>query len=292
MNNSPSGLAQYPFTPQTFRTADGHQLSYLDEGNGPIVVMAHGNPSWSYLYRNVVTALKPKYRCLVPDHLGCGFSDKPQDYPYRLQNHIDNFTALLDSQGIERCVVVVHDWGGAIGMGWAGQHPERVAGLVVLNTAAFHSSRIPRRIAICRWPLLGALLVRGLNGFALPATFMAVNEKMRPEIKAGFLAPYDSWANRVAVHRFVQDIPLQPDHPSWESLSRVESSLEQLRDKPMLICWGGGDFCFNDYFYAEWRQRFPAAQAHYFPEAGHYVLEEALPQVLKQLQPFLVSCHA
>jgi haloalkane dehalogenase len=292
MEHFPSGLAQYPFTPKTFQLVDGHRLSYLDEGDGPTVVMAHGNPSWSYLYRNVVTALKPKYRCLVPDHLGCGFSDKPQDYRYHLQNHIDNFTALLDSKGVERCVVVVHDWGGAIGMGWAGQHPERVAGLVVLNTAAFHSRRIPLRIAVCRWPLLGTFLVRGLNGFALPATFMAVSRKMWPEVKAGFLAPYDSWVNRVAVHRFVQDIPLQSDHPSWDSLGQVEASLDQLGDKPMLICWGGRDFCFNDHFYAEWRQRFPHAQSHYFPEAGHYVLEDALPEVLEQLQPFLAHCHA
>ena len=284
-------LAEYPFNPKVFLTADGDRLSYLDEGDGPTVVMAHGNPSWSYLYRNVVTALKDKYRCIVPDHLGCGFSDKPQDYPYRLQNHIDNFTALLDSQGVERCVVMVHDWGGAIGMGWAGQHPERVAGLVVLNTAAFHSHRIPLRIAVCRWPLLGALLVRGLNGFAGPATFMAVRKKMRPEVKAGFLAPYDSWANRVAVHRFVQDIPLRPGHSSWESLTQVETSLDRLTDKPMLICWGGRDFCFNDHFYREWQQRFPGAQSHYFPEAGHYVLEDALPGVLEHLQPFLAKCH-
>ncbi|MCI5226740.1 MAG: alpha/beta fold hydrolase [Candidatus Electrothrix sp. AX2] len=282
-------LSEYPFTPQTFRTVDGYNLSYLDEGEGPTVVMAHGNPSWSYLYRNLVTELKSNYRCLVPDHLGCGFSDKPQDYPYRLQNHIDNFTDLLDTQGVERCVLVVHDWGGAIGMGWAGQHPERVAGLVVLNTAAFHSNLIPQRIAVCRWPLLGSLLVRGLNGFALPATVMAVNRQMKPEIRAGFLAPYDSWANRVAVHRFVQDIPLQSSHPSWETLSRVEESLGQLEDKPMLICWGGKDFCFHDKFYAEWQQRFPKAQSHYFPKAGHYVLEDALPEVLKLLQPFLAT---
>ena len=286
-DQSATSLFEYPFMPKNFRLADGHQLSYLDEGDGPTVVMAHGNPSWSYLYRNLVTALKADYRCLVPDHLGCGFSEKPQDYPYRLQNHIDNFTALLDSQGVERCVLVVHDWGGAIGMGWAGQHSERVAGLVVLNTAAFHSHLIPQRIAVCRWPLLGSLLVRGLNGFALPATFMAVNKKMQPEVRAGFLAPYDSWVNRVAVHGFVQDIPLQSSHPSWETLSRVEASLGQLEDKPMLICWGGKDFCFHDTFYAEWQQRFPKAQSHYFPKAGHYVLEDALPEVLKLLQPFL-----
>lgn len=83
MEYSPSGLAQYPFTPKSFQTSGGHTLSYLDEGEGPAVVMAHGNPSWSYLYRNLVAELKADYRCLVPDHLGCGFSDKPQDYPDR-----------------------------------------------------------------------------------------------------------------------------------------------------------------------------------------------------------------
>jgi haloalkane dehalogenase len=287
---SPAGLAEYPFIPKSFQLADGHRLSYLDEGKGPAVVMVHGNPSWSYLYRNLVKALSPDHRCIVPDHLGCGFSDKPQGYPYRLENHIENFTELLDSLDVERCVLVVHDWGGAIGMGWAGQHPERVAGLVVLNTAAFHSEFIPQRIAICRWPLLGTLLVRGLNGFALPATFMAVGKKMEPEVKEGFLAPYDSWANRVAVHRFVLDIPLEPNHPSWDTLSQVEASLEQFAEKPMLICWGGKDFCFNDQFYAEWRRRFPTAQCHYFSEAGHYVLEDALPEVFEQVRPFLASC--
>jgi haloalkane dehalogenase len=279
--------AEYPFVPKIFITPEGHRLSYIDEGSGgPAVVMAHGNPSWSYLYRNVITALKGDYRCLAPDHLGCGYSDKPQAYPYRLRNHIDNFTALLDHLRIDRCVLVVHDWGGAIGMGWAGQHPDRIAGLVVLNTAAFRSRQLAWRIAVCRWPLLGALLVRGLNGFAWPATFMAVRKKMRAEVKAGFLAPYDTWANRVAVHRFVQDIPMQPAHPSWGTLVEVENSLARLQDKPMLICWGGQDFCFNDSFYAEWRRRFPEAESHYFPEAGHYVLEDALPEILSLLSAF------
>jgi haloalkane dehalogenase len=176
-------------------------------------------------------------------------------------------------------------------MGWAGQHPERVAGLVVFNTAAFRSSQLALRIAVCRWPLLGAFLVRGLNGFAWPAAFMAVRKKMRPEIKAGFLAPYQSWADRVAVHRFVQDIPMRPGHPSWDTLRAVEQSLERLQDKPMLICWGGQDFCFNDHFHAEWRRRFPGAESHCFPEAGHYVLEDALAEVLDLLPGFLQRCH-
>jgi len=282
-------LAQYPFRPRSV-TVDGYRMSCLVEGSGPAVVMVHGNPSWSYLYRNLVTQLKATHRCIVPDHLGCGLSDKPQDYPYRLQNHIDNLETLLDQLQVDKCVLVVHDWGGAIGMGWAGLHPDRVAGLVVLNTAAFHSNRIPFRIAVCRWPILGPLLVRGLNGFARPATFMAVHNKMLPEVATGFLHPYDSWKNRVAVLRFVQDIPLQENHPSFHTLSNVEAALDRLQDKPMLLCWGGKDFCFNDHFYEQWQHRFPAANNHYFPEAGHYVLEDAFAEIMALLTPFLASC--
>lgn len=283
-------LYQYPFTPQSFSIGP-HRLSYIDEGEGPPVVMIHGNPSWSYLYRNLIAELQDEYRCIAPDHLGCGFSDKPQDYPYQLQNHIDNLENLLDHLRIERCILVVHDWGGAIGMGWAGSHAERIAGLVVFNTAAFPSSRIPLRIAVCRWPFLGALLVRGLNGFAWPATFMAVNKKMDKRVAAGFLAPYDSWHNRVAIHRFVQDIPMHRNHPSWLTLHQIDESLTNLADKPMLICWGGQDFCFNRSFYDEWLRRFPHAQAHYYEDASHYVLEDAGLEIHKLIHPFMKSCH-
>jgi haloalkane dehalogenase len=282
-------LAEYPFIPKSF-TIDGYKMSYLDEGSGPVVVMVHGNPSWSYLYRNLVTELKSTHRCIVPDHIGCGLSDKPQGYPYQLQNHIDNLTVLLEHLQIEQCVLIVHDWGGAIGMGWAGTHPDQVQGLVVLNTAAFLSPHLAFRIAICRWPGIGTLIVRGCNGFAWPATFMAVHKKMLPEVAAGFLYPYDSWKNRIAVHRFVQDIPMQKEHPSYQTLARVEASLKQLQDKPMLICWGGRDFCFNDHFYKEWQNRFPGASSHYFPDAGHYVLEDALEEITGLLTPFLLTC--
>lgn len=279
-------LAEYPFQPR-FLAIGEHRMAYLDEGCGLPVVMVHGNPSWSYLYRNLVTSLRDRFRCIVPDHLGCGFSDKPQAYPYHLENHIDNLERLLESLQVERCVLVVHDWGGAIGMGWAGRHPEQVAGVVVLNTAAFRSTHLPLRIAVCRWPLLGPLLVRGLNGFARAATVMAVTRPMRPDIARGFLAPYDSWHNRVALLRFVQDIPMEPRHPTWSTLVTVEEGLERLRDCPLLLCWGGRDFCFNDHFYEEWRRRFPQAEAHYFATANHYVLEDGFAEIMPLLTSFL-----
>ncbi|MEN8256709.1 MAG: alpha/beta fold hydrolase [Thermodesulfobacteriota bacterium] len=278
-------LAQYPFSPKTI-TINGNRLSYLDEGQGPVLVMLHGNPSWSYLYRNLVSHLRDRFRIIVPDHMGCGFSDKPQDYAYTLRTHIDNLTTLLDHLDVEQCSLVVHDWGGAIGMGWAVDHPEKVDKICVLNTAAFLSKRIPLRINICRIPVVGKMIVQGCNGFAWPATFMAVTKKMTKEVAQGFLYPYDSWAHRIATHRFVLDIPLQKKHPSWPDLAHIDKSLAKLKGKPMLLCWGGKDFCFNDHFYKEWQHRFPAAQCHYFPAAGHYILEDAFDEVAPLIDKF------
>lgn len=284
---NPEPVPLYPFTPKQF-DIHGHRLSYLDEGEGPVIVMLHGNPTWSFFFRNLVLQLRDRFRVIVPDHMGCGLSDKPQVYPYRLADHIGNSERLLAHLGVERYSLMVHDWGGAIGMGMAGRAPERVRSLVVMNTAAFRSRRIPLRIRLCRVPLLGEILVRGLNGFAGPAVFMAVARKLAPEVARGYLAPYDSWANRIAVHRFVRDIPLSPHHPSWETLLEVEYRLDRFRDTPMLLLWGGRDFCFTRHFYDEWRRRFPGAESHFFPEAGHYLLEDALAEITPLVDDFFV----
>ena len=218
-------------------------------------------------------------------------SDKPQDYNYCLQNHIDNLEALLLHLDVQYFSLVVHDWGGAIGMGVVAKKPDTLKRAMVLNTAAFRSQRIPFRISVCRWPLIGEPLVRGLNGFAGPAVSMAVTKKMPKDTARAFLAPYDSWHNRVAVSAFVKDIPLSSDHPSYQSLLSVEHGLEKLQESqiPMLICWGGKDFCFNKDFYDEWCLRFPHAHCHYFSESGHYILEDAFEEIAPLATQFFRS---
>ena len=268
----------YPFVTKKI-SINGNNLSFLDQGQGKAVVMLHGNPTWSFYYRNLVKQLQGSYRVIVPDHMGCGFSDKPQDYSYTLKTHIDNLETLLAELNIKKFSLVVHDWGGAIGMGMAVRYPERVESIVILNTAAFRSQRIPLRISICRIPLLGDLIVRGFNGFARPAMTMAVARKMEPAVARGYLYPYDSWAHRIALLRFVQDIPLSPKDGSWQTLVEIENGLSQFQRTPMLIIWGGKDFCFNRHFYDEWLQRFPGADSHFLPEAGHYVLEDAFDTI-------------
>ncbi|GHC03409.1 alpha/beta fold hydrolase [Cerasicoccus arenae] len=278
--------ALYPFKSHWLDIPAG-RLHYVDEGQGKAVIMLHGNPTWSFFYRDLIKDLRGTHRCIAPDHIGCGLSDKPQDWTYRLQDHIDNVVALVNSLGLESFSLVVHDWGGAIGMGLAEALPSKVKRFVILNTAAFRSQRIPLRIAACKVPVFGEWIVRGLNAFAGPAAKMSVSTPLPPPVKAGFLFPYDSWANRIATHRFVADIPLKPEHPSYAALLRVEEGLAQFQERPMLIVWGQRDFCFNDHFLAEWRKRFPQAATKLFPNAGHYVLEDAGTEARTAITQFL-----
>lgn len=287
----PAWLAPlYPFKPQTFVTSGGARLSYLDEGprRDEAVLMLHGNPTWSFYYRDLVRALAPTIRCVAPDHIGMGLSEKPETYDYTLATRIADIEALVAKLGLRRVHLVVHDWGGAIGFGFAARHPELIGRLVILNTGAFRVPRIPARIAACKIPWLGPLLVRGFNGFAGPAARMAMHRRaLTADEKRGYLLPYDSWANRVAVSAFVRDIPMKPAHPSWPALVKTEQGLKFFRDRRTLVVWGGKDFCFNDIFLERWKEIFPQATVHRIADAGHYVLEDAREETLPLITGFL-----
>ncbi len=144
----------YPFASH-YVDVGGYRMHYVDEGVGPAVVMLHGNPTWSFHYRELIKGLRDTYRVIVPDHIGCGLSDKPQEYPYTLSTHIDNVERLIDRLNLESVTLAVHDWGGAIGFGWAARHPSSVRDLILFNTAAFLVDSCPLRLRICRWPVIG-----------------------------------------------------------------------------------------------------------------------------------------
>ncbi len=278
----------YPWTGQKL-AVDGGALHYLDEGprDAPVLLCLHGNPTWSFYWREVVKTFSDRFRVVVPDHIGCGLSDKPQDWGYTLGDHVANVERLVEHLDLQDIVLVVHDWGGAIGMGLATRQPDRIKAAVVTNTAAFRSSAIPPSIASCRIPVLGSLAVRGLNGFAWVATWKATAKGLDRSVKDGLLHPYDSWANRIATLRFVEDIPLRASHPSYDTLVAIEQGLTGLTDRPMLILWGDDDFCFTPTFREEWQRRFPDAQVHAWDDVGHYVMEDAPGRVLEKMTPFL-----
>lgn len=288
----PIPAALYPFEGRFF-DLDGLRMHYLDEGAGDPVVMVHGNPTWSFYYRELVKALAPTHRCVVPDHVGMGLSDKPGDdrYEFTLRRRVDDLERLLAHLGVERDVtLVVHDWGGMIGMAWAARRPERVARLVILNTAAFP---LPGERPF-HWPLkltrtpLGGLLVKRFNAFAEVAARTCVTRRPMPRaVRRAYTAPYDTPANRLATLRFVQDIPLGPEDPGYEVVASTERALPRFAHLPALIFWGGKDFVFDEPFLRRWEALLPESEVVRLPDCGHYVLEDAAEEIVPRVQRFL-----
>src|SRR6476646_11128131 len=210
----PATFPDYPFTPQRFDVRPGIAMSYLDEGprDGEVVVMLHGKPSWSDYWRHLVLVLCDRYRCIVPDHVEMGLSDKPDDapsasprYDYTLRSRVEDLTTLLDALGITGPVTLaVHDWGGMIGMGWALSRMPQVRRLVILNTAMFPlppAKPLPRALSFGRDSALGALAIRGFNAFSAIASHIGVARRMPRDVRRAYVAPYDSWAHRIATLR-------------------------------------------------------------------------------------------
>lgn len=252
-----------------------HRLHYVDEGKGRPLLMVHGNPSWSFLYRNLILSLSKDYRCIAIDHMGCGLSDKPQDYSYTLAQHIQNLKSLIEHLDLQEFDLVIHDWGGVIGLKIAQMYAQRVKTIVILNTSAFLSQRLPWQISLCRLPYIGPFLVQGLNAFARGATYQGVGKRLTPAVRKGFCYPYDSWQNRIAIRRFIEDIPLEPTLDSYSLVGQVDKDLGLLSHLNLHLLWGMKDFCFTPDFLEGFKQRLPKATVHPFSQAGHYVLEDA-----------------
>ena len=288
-------LPGYPFTPQRFDVRPGLSMSYLDEGprDGEVVVMLHGNPSWSYYWRNLVSGLSDRYRCIVPDHIGMGLSDKPSDerYDYTLQSRVDDVASLLRHLGITGPVTLaVHDWGGMIGFGWALSHAEQVKRLVITNTAAFplpKAKPMPWQIALGRDWKFGAFIIRAFNAFSGGASYLGVEKKMPADVRRAYVSPYDSWANRISTVRFMQDIPLGPGDKAWTLLEEAGRRLPEFADRPALLGWGLKDFVFDQHFLAGFRAALPQAEVHAWDDAGHYVLEDKAAELVPLIRDFL-----
>jgi len=280
----------YPFASHELRI-DGWRYHYLDEGQGEVLLLVHGNPTWSFYWRELVRRWRERYRVIAVDHIGCGLSDKPQVYPYCLAQHADNLAMLVRRLDLRAITLVAHDWGGPIGLGAALADPHRFARFTLLNTAAFRSRRMPLRIRLCRTPLLGPLAVRGLNAFARAALSMAVahHERMTPPVRAGLLAPYDSWQHRVAIQSFVDDIPIDPSHPSYETLLAIEQGLPSLADRPWQFIWGMRDWCFTPAFLQQFSEFFPQARIDRLDDAGHYVVEDAYERIGPLVEEFVLA---
>ncbi|MEP7279697.1 MAG: alpha/beta fold hydrolase [Bacteroidota bacterium] len=284
----------YPFE-HRYINIGGHQLHYIEEGEGEAVVMLHGNPSWSFYYRNLIQKLSPFYHCLVPDHIGMGYSDKPADdtYKYTLSQRVKDVEEFLELKGIvQNITLILHDWGGIIGMSFACRHPQAIKKIIILNTSAFHlpkGKRFPLFLNFTR-TALGEFFLRAFNSFSIGATRIGVRRtKMSSDVRKAYTAPYNSWKNRIGILRFVQDIPLKKNDPAFDLVSDVQNNLHLFSNTPVLIAWGMKDKVFDEFFLNKWLDYLPHAKVHRFEDCGHYVLEDAQEEIGKLVVDFLTK---
>ncbi len=289
----------WPYEPRWFDTGDG-RLHYVDEGprDGKPVVMAHGNPTWGYLYRNFIPPLvNAGYRCIVPDHLGFGRSDKP-DEPglYQVPRHAKRFEALMESLDLHEATLVSQDWGGPIGFYWATRHPERIASLCVLNTIAHRPPRkvkLPLPLHLFRTPGVGEAMVKGAHMFVRVFLFNAGivhKDRITAEMRAAYLAPHPTYSSRTSILVFPREIPADSTGRVADFLGEVEEGLQHLKDKPTMIAWAMKDIAFLPQYLDEiWLRDFPDADVLRLPDAGHYLQEDAHERIVPKLLTHLQS---
>lgn len=282
----------YPWKGRYLDVGGGIRMHYLDEGSGEPLLVLHGNPTWSFSFRRFVERFAPEHRVVVPDHVGCGLSDKPGDeaYAYTLARRVDDVERLVEHLDLRDVTLVAHDWGGMIGLAWALRHFDRVRRFVLLNTAGFglpEDKRLPWQIAIVRRLRGSSLLVQGLNAFLRGALLTCTTRGLGRRERLGYLAPYGSYRDRIAIQRFVEDIPLAPSDRSWAIVDEVSRNLGRLAERPVLIGWGRKDFVFDDAFLAEWKRRLPSARYVEFADAGHWVHEDAGDRLFDEIGGFL-----
>lgn len=289
-SNASDWKSLYPFE-SNYIQFDQHKMHYVDHGEGEPVVMVHGNPTWSFYWRNLIQALSANHRCIAVDHMGCGLSDKPKKYKYRLTKHTENLSNLLTDLQLENATLVVHDWGGPIGLGAFLHRIHRFKRVVILNTGAFPPHAVPTKLKIARSPVLGQFAIQGMNMFLTDAfkTATTKHEIWTDAMKAGYLAPYNNWSNRKAVYQFVRDIPTNANHPTWNVLSAIERGLDRMADYPVKMIWGMKDWVFDHVCLEKMSELIPHASVHKIESAGHYVMEDAKDEVIEQIQDFIAT---
>jgi cis-3-alkyl-4-acyloxetan-2-one decarboxylase len=282
----------YPFESR-FVTVDSQRMHYVDEGRGETLLLLHGNPTWSYLYRHIIADLSKDHRCVAPDHVGFGFSDKPRNGDYSMRAHIMRLGAFVDEIGLDDITLVAQDWGGIIGLAWAVHHKVRVRRLVLMNTTGFLPER-PADFARMRpvpwgllllWamkvPGLGEAFVQGANGFARRMVPLGIHhrERMTPSVMRGYLDPYPTWSSRRAHLEAVRQVPLGLRHPTRRLLQEIGAELDGWRVPAQLI-WGMRDPVFVPWFLEEFERRLPNhAPSVRIEDASHF-LQDDRPDII------------
>jgi len=272
MNTNWLNTKEYPFA-HNYLTVDGAQLHYIDEGQGEVILFVHGTPSWSFEFRNVIKYLSKKYRCIALDHIGFGLSDKPAGYDYSIQNHTATLLKLINHLQLNQFTMLVHDFGGIIGLAAAEQIPEKISKLIILNTWCRSIQDEPeykKMKGILGSPLM-PFLYRYFNfsaKYILPAAF-GERSRLTPEVHQQYLKPFGNACERNGTVAFAKSLLRDQDY-----YASIGKKLPVLKNKPVLIIWGMKDAFITEKHLLWMQEQFPAAEVVKYEDAGHFVLEE------------------
>ena len=281
----------FPFAPH-YHEVNGIQLHYVDAGRGEPVLMVHGDPTWGYLYRRFIAPLAADHRCIVPDHMGMGKSSVPHTpYPYRLHHHIANLESLVLSLDLNEITLVLHDWGGPVGLGVAVRHAQRIKRLVLMNTWAFASwpgAPFPRLLQVIRSPR-GEKFVLHKHGYLEPALLGTTlyPERLTATVLAAYHAPFPTPDSRRALLCWSRDIPVDVNDASFATMQQIELELHQFRNRPVLVLWGMHDPVLPATVLRRWQEVYPHAVTHAIDTASHFLQEDAPERILHHLETFL-----
>ncbi len=261
-----------------FVSVAGYRMHYIDEGTGPVVLCLHGNPTWCFLYRNVVRELRGSFRVIAPDFLGCGLSDRTPGVRFKAVDRINQLEEFVDALGLTKFSMLMHDWGGPLGTGFMLRRLDSIERIVYLNTTLTETESLPPIIKLAAMPVVGKALTRHTATFVKLTTSMGAYKKLTPDVKEGYLAPYINRRQRDAIWDFVDDIPFDTDHPTYSQMVEIAAGLPEVARKPVKIIWGLRDPCFHREMLSKVAAHFPQADILEIADASHLVLDDA-PQV-------------
>ena len=286
MQRSPLIDKYLPFKSH-YLSVGGFQMHYLDEGQGPVVLLLHGNPTWCFYFRNLIAELKKDFRVIAPDYIGCGLSDRPQAMAFRAADRIEQIQTFVDRLQLGKFSLVMHDWGGSIGTGLAVNNPDRIERLVYLNTTLTETESLPTVIKLAAHRWVGKFLTKYSKFFVNVTTSWGVINKLPRELRQAYAYPYRTKKNRSAIWDFVQDIPFSHQHPTYFQMLDLAKKIPLLAHVPVQVIWGIKDICFHRDMLNNVLAHFPHAKVLEIPQASHLVLEDAQEQCCRKIDEFL-----
>ncbi|MBV9471376.1 MAG: alpha/beta fold hydrolase [Solirubrobacterales bacterium] len=262
---------------------DGSRIHYLDEGSGDTVLLLHGNPAWSFLYRKIIAGLRDEFRCVAPDYPGYGLSSVgPAGYQYTPREHSKVVERFIEALELRDLTVMVQDWGGPIGLGLAGRRPELIRALIIGNTFAWPNTELRiRGFSAIMGGAIGRTLTEAFN--LVPRFFFwrGFAQPLAAGVRDAYMAPWRDRARRLPATIGPRQLIAAAPY-----LREVESGLEALSDRPALIVWGEKDFAFDRANRARFEAAFPSHETHVYPDASHFLQEDVGDQIAQAFKSF------